>query len=98
MDTKRKVPRNNERNLCPYRGKKVKAGYNSIRKGRHSLQAGDIVQYKGRRYEVKTVRFKENKKLGRYETVEFKPASSQVYLKDVRVLRRSGGWVQVQGG
>lgn len=96
--TKRKVSRSNERNLRPYRGKKVKAGYNSIRKGRHSLQAGDIVQYKGRRCEVKTVRFKENKKLGRYETVEFKPVSSQVYLKDVRVLRRSGGWVQVQGG
>ena len=93
--TKRKVPRNNERNLRPYRGKKVKAGYNSIRKGRHSLQAGDIVQYKGRRYEVKTVRFRENRKLGRYEAVEFKPASRQVYLKDVRVLRYSGGWVQV---
>ena len=96
--TNRSVPRNNECNLRPYRGKKVKAGYSSVRKGRHSLQAGDIVQHNRRRYEVKTTRFKENKKLGRYETVEFKPGSSEVHLKDVRILRRIGGWVQIQGG
>jgi hypothetical protein len=95
--TKRNIPRNNERNLRPSRGEKVKSGYNSIRKGRHSLQAGDIVQYKGRRYEVKTVRFKENKKLRRYETVEFKPKSKQVLATDVRILRHIGGWVQIQG-
>ena len=93
--TKRSVLRNNPKNLRPYRGKKVKKGYSSIRRGRHSIRAGDVVLYEGKKYEVKTSRFKEDKKRGKYENIEFKPKSAQVSADQVRVLRHVGGWVQV---
>ena len=93
--TKRRESRNNENTLRKYRGKKVTKGHTSIRCGRHSIQAGDVVLYKNRDYEVKTARFRKNRKRGQFETVEFKPKSSEVPAEQVRVLRQFGGWVHV---
>lgn len=94
--TRRSVPRNNPNNLRIYRDAKVRAGYRSVRPGRHSVQAGEIAVYNGKIYEVKTARFKKSKKYGFYETVEFKPQSAQVHADQVRILRHFGGWVHIQ--
>ena len=96
--TNRREARNNTNNLRVYRKEKVRSGYRSIRPGRHSIQAGEIVVYEGKTLEVKTTRFKKSKKRGFYETVEFKPQSTQVLADKVRVLRHLGGWVQIQEG
>ena len=92
--TNRRIPRKNPENERMHRGYKVRNGYNSIRSGRHSIVAGETVLYQGKIFEVKTVRFKENKKRGIYETVEFKPQSKQVLADEVRILRHAGGWAQ----
>jgi hypothetical protein len=96
--TNRRETRNELNNLRIYRKEKVRSGYRSIRPGRHSIQAGECVIYKGKVYEVKTARFKNRKKRGIYETIEFKPQSAQVLADKVRILRHVGGWVQIQEG
>jgi hypothetical protein len=48
--TKRREPRNNSENLRIYRGEKVKKGASHIRKEKHPIGSGDIVEFKGRRY------------------------------------------------
>ena len=93
--TNRSIPRNNPQNERIFRGQKVSKGHISVRKGRHSLQAGETVVYKGNTYQVKTARFRQNRKLGCYETVEFKPKSKEYKVSDVKPLRYIGGGVQV---
>ena len=96
--TNRRETRNESNNLRIYRKEKVRSGYRSIRPGRHSIQAGEYVIYKGKVNEVKTARFKNSKKRGIYETLEFKPQSAQVLADKVRILHHLGGWVQTQEG
>ena len=96
--TNRRETRNELNNLRIYRKEKVRSGYRSIRPGRHSIQAGEYVIYKGKVNEVKTARFKNSKKRGIYETLEFKPQSAQVLADKVRILHHLGGWVQIQEG
>ena len=96
--TNRRETRNESNNLRIYRKEKVRSGYRSIRPGRHSIQAGEYVIYKGKVNEVKTARFKNSKKRGIYETLEFKPQSAQVLADKVRILHHLGGWVQIQEG
>jgi hypothetical protein len=96
--TNRRETRNELNNLRIYRKEKVRSGYRSIRPGRHSIQAGEYVIYKGKVNEVKTARFKNSKKRGIYETLEFKPQSAQVLADKVRILHHLGGWVQTQEG
>jgi len=93
--TKRSIPRNNPNNFRPMRGKKISSGYRSIRQGRHSLQAGDTVLCEGKKHEIKTVRFRENKKLGKHETVELQGRQGELTLDKIKVLHRIGGWKEV---
>lgn len=93
--TDRSIPRSNPNNERMHRGARLSKGRASIRTGHHSYQAGDIVLYKGKRYEVKTTRFKQSKKLGDYETAEFKPSSTQHKIAEVKSIRRIGGWQSI---
>ena len=48
--TNRKIPRNNENNLRKFRGRVKSKGKRAIRKQRYNIQAGDIILFKGKKY------------------------------------------------
>ena len=48
--TNRKIPRNSENNLRKFRGNVKSKGKRAIRKQRYSIQAGDIILFKGKKY------------------------------------------------
>jgi len=51
--TNRREPRNSEKSLRKYRGKKVSAGKRAIRKQRYDLRPGDIVLFRSKRIAIK---------------------------------------------
>ncbi len=93
--TDRSIPRDNPGNERVFRGKKVSAGRRSIRKGRHPINAGDVVLYKGKRHVVRTCRTRNTKKRGDHETIEFRDMHGEVDAAKVTVIRRENGWREV---
>ena len=51
--TNRREPRNSEKSLRKYRGKKVSAGRRAIRKQRYDLRPGDMVLFRSKRIAIK---------------------------------------------
>lgn len=85
-----RISRNHKKdseNLHPYRKEKVEKGRRSIRRQRYPLQPGDKVLYQGRVYTVKGCQ-----SYGRY--VALKGLKNAPSVKEVRLLRRVGGWVE----
>ena len=85
--TKRNIPRNNDKNLRIYRGKKVTKGHTNIRRRRYPIRPGDKVIYDGKVY-----RSKGAQHYGEYITLEGHEA---VKTKDLIVKAHTGGWLQI---
>ena len=51
--------------------------------------------YEGRKFTVKTARFKETKKAGIYETVEFVETGKQVRADKVKLVKYVPTWQQI---
>lgn len=82
--TNRREPRNSDKNLRPFRGKKAKAGYRSIRKQRYPIQPGDLVLFNGCEYIAKGTHCNGTGVL--LET------GKSVSTKKLTVISHSGGW------
>ena len=48
--TNRRIPRNNENNLRKFRGNVKSKGKRAIRKQRYNIQAGDVILFRGKKY------------------------------------------------
>lgn len=81
--TNRKEPRIGEKNLRPFRGKKISSGYNPIRGRRYDIQPGDRLLYKH-----KTIISNGMKSHGDY--VSYK-APKEVPLGDIKPLTGKDG-------
>lgn len=75
---------NNTENLRKYRGERKRKGYFAVREVRYKFQAGDLVKYRGKVYEVKTSRFIERKKKNSYISVELID-NKNIFIKDVEL-------------
>ena len=80
----RSIPRNNENSLRRYRGKKKSKGRVSVRKMHYSVQPGDKLRYKGNIVIAKGIHCNGTRVM--LET------GKSVPLKDVTVIKRTGGW------
>ena len=81
----RRMPRNNDRNLRIYHGQKVSEGRRSIRRTRYTMQTGDIVLFKGKRYSVLgTLTY------GKY--VKLQNNSGTPNITNVTIIRHHNGW------
>ena len=83
--TNRSEPRNSPKNERIFRGRKASAGKRSVRTKRYSIQAGDIVLYKGKRYVSRGCHC--------YGTrVMLSSVNQSVNVSSVRVVKHIGGW------
>ena len=82
---KRRIPRNNDRNLRIYHGQKVSEGRRSIRRARYTIQTGDIVLFEGKRYPVSgTLTY------GKYVKLQNNPGTPNI--TNVTIIRHHNGW------
>ena len=89
---KRSELRNSEKNMRPFRGRKVKKGYVSVRRQRTKVKPGSLVMYKGEFMTVHGTHTRADKRTGRtYVNAEFEtPASDgrkSADLRKVTVIR-----------
>ena len=82
--TNRSIPRNNENSLRKYRGEKKSKGSVSVRKKHYGIQPGDKLRHKGNIVTAKGIHCSGTRVM--LET------GKSVALKDVTVIRRTGGW------
>lgn len=86
--TNRREPRMGSKNERIYRGDKKSAGHRSIRKKRYKIQPGTVFLYKGKKYVSGGVQH-----YGEYVTS--KGLKKAVKVEDIKVVKHSGGWLEV---
>ena len=85
--TNRSESRRSELNQRIYRGEKKSKGRVSIRRKRYSLQPGDVVKYKGKKYKVVGV---QNN--GKYVKLK---GFKVVNIEHVKPIYHVGGWIKI---
>lgn len=86
--TNRSIPRNNSENLRIYHGQKISKGRYSIRRKHPTIQSGDIILYKNKKYLCNGVITN-----GTYVTLNGLKKTPSV--KDVKVYKHASGWKEV---
>ena len=82
--TNRREPRNSDKSLCMYHGKKVSKGRRPVRKARYSIQPGDVLLFKDKIHAAVG-----SQQYGRYVVLDNKKS---VPAKQVRIIYHAGGW------
>ena len=88
--TNRREPRNSDKNLRPFRGKKVNNGRVSIKKQRAMIPAGSIVEYKGKKYTTKGMHNKNTRCI--LDTDSKKQVS--VPVNKLKIIHHASGWIK----
>lgn len=88
--TNRSEPRNSEKNLRPFRSKKVSNGKVTIKKQRATIPTGSVVKYKGRKYITKGMHCKNTRCI--LDTDSKKQLS--VSTKELKIIHLAGGWIK----
>ena len=85
--TNRREPRNSEKNLRIYHGKKISKGRRTIRQKRYMIQSGSIVVYQNKKYKAKGLQ-----NYGNYIVLE--GLKKSVSVKKIKLIKQPQGWVK----